>query len=270
MTALRNTRGVTIRQARQADEQRLREIAFAAKASWGYDRHRVARWADTRRPFGQATEGDETGSRAERNRLLRADGRQAHRERGTKRMGPRSPDHDYRRSEIGDAIRSPTSECTPQGDRDVFSGLAEVGMRAPEAAANRRREVVRRGGECRRDRGIVGRRDGATAASAHRRLRKWRQPGVNPGWSDRRKAKRKRLSRRTRRRCDTAGHRQAEAIACDLGATLRDKTRRKYHPERCELPANPHLCPCRVTPSLLAIQHRQQEISICRSFAEAL
>ena len=33
---------------------------FAAKASWGYDRRRVARWADTLRPFGQATAGDET------------------------------------------------------------------------------------------------------------------------------------------------------------------------------------------------------------------
>ena len=60
MTALRNTRTFTIPQARQADEQRLREIAFAAKAGWGYDRQRVARWADTLRLCDQATAAAET------------------------------------------------------------------------------------------------------------------------------------------------------------------------------------------------------------------
>jgi GNAT superfamily N-acetyltransferase len=45
---------VAIREAAPADEPRLREIALAAKAGWGYDRRRVADWAAGIRLFGAA------------------------------------------------------------------------------------------------------------------------------------------------------------------------------------------------------------------------
>ncbi len=51
---LANGYGVAIREAVREDEQRLREIASAAKASWGYDQERVGRWVDTLRLFGDA------------------------------------------------------------------------------------------------------------------------------------------------------------------------------------------------------------------------
>jgi N-acetylglutamate synthase-like GNAT family acetyltransferase len=37
---------VTVRAARDADEERLRELTFDSKAHWGYDRDVVRRWAD--------------------------------------------------------------------------------------------------------------------------------------------------------------------------------------------------------------------------------
>ena len=37
---------VTVREARAADEERLRELTFESKAHWGYDRDVVRRWAD--------------------------------------------------------------------------------------------------------------------------------------------------------------------------------------------------------------------------------
>ena len=44
----------TIRPAVREDEQRLREIAFAAKANWGYEHERVRTWVNTLRLFGNA------------------------------------------------------------------------------------------------------------------------------------------------------------------------------------------------------------------------
>jgi len=41
------------RPAVREDEQRLREIAFAAKSSWGYDHDRVRGWVDTLHLFGE-------------------------------------------------------------------------------------------------------------------------------------------------------------------------------------------------------------------------
>lgn len=38
---------VTVRAARAADEERLRELTFESKAHWGYDRDFVRRWADS-------------------------------------------------------------------------------------------------------------------------------------------------------------------------------------------------------------------------------
>jgi GNAT superfamily N-acetyltransferase len=49
-----NRDGVTIRQAASKDERRLRQIAFAAKAGWGYDQERIAEWVETLRLFGEA------------------------------------------------------------------------------------------------------------------------------------------------------------------------------------------------------------------------
>jgi GNAT superfamily N-acetyltransferase len=37
---------VTVRVARAADEERLRELTFESKAHWGYDRDLVRSWAD--------------------------------------------------------------------------------------------------------------------------------------------------------------------------------------------------------------------------------
>ena len=37
---------VTVRAARAADEERLRELTFESKAHWGYDRDFVRRWAE--------------------------------------------------------------------------------------------------------------------------------------------------------------------------------------------------------------------------------
>ena len=37
---------VTVRAARAADEEPLRELTFESKAHWGYDREFVRRWAD--------------------------------------------------------------------------------------------------------------------------------------------------------------------------------------------------------------------------------
>jgi N-acetylglutamate synthase-like GNAT family acetyltransferase len=37
---------VTVRAARDADEERLRELTFESKAHWGYDRDFVRRWAE--------------------------------------------------------------------------------------------------------------------------------------------------------------------------------------------------------------------------------
>ena len=37
---------VTVRAARAADEERLRELTFESKAHWGYDRDLVRSWAD--------------------------------------------------------------------------------------------------------------------------------------------------------------------------------------------------------------------------------
>ena len=37
---------VTVRAARAADEERLRELTFESKAHWGYDRDFVRSWAD--------------------------------------------------------------------------------------------------------------------------------------------------------------------------------------------------------------------------------
>ena len=37
---------VTVRAARAADEERLRELTFESKAYWGYDRDFVRRWAE--------------------------------------------------------------------------------------------------------------------------------------------------------------------------------------------------------------------------------
>jgi GNAT superfamily N-acetyltransferase len=47
-----NSGCITIPEAASTDERRLREIAFAAKAGWGYERDRVAEWVDTLRLFG--------------------------------------------------------------------------------------------------------------------------------------------------------------------------------------------------------------------------
>ncbi len=46
--------GVTIREAVSMDERRLRQIALAAKAGWGYDQERVAAWVETLRLFAEA------------------------------------------------------------------------------------------------------------------------------------------------------------------------------------------------------------------------
>jgi len=37
---------ITVRAARAADEERLRELTFESKAHWGYDRDLVRSWAD--------------------------------------------------------------------------------------------------------------------------------------------------------------------------------------------------------------------------------
>ncbi|HZS31681.1 MAG TPA: GNAT family N-acetyltransferase [Gaiellaceae bacterium] len=39
---------ITIRASQPADHERLREVAFASKAHWGYDRGFVRRWAEER------------------------------------------------------------------------------------------------------------------------------------------------------------------------------------------------------------------------------
>jgi hypothetical protein len=50
---LRDGGHTTIREATREDEQRLRAIAFTAKATWGYDRDRVRTWAETLQLFGE-------------------------------------------------------------------------------------------------------------------------------------------------------------------------------------------------------------------------
>lgn len=53
MSELRDGGHITIREATREDEQRLRAIAFTAKATWGYDRDRVRTWAETLQLFGK-------------------------------------------------------------------------------------------------------------------------------------------------------------------------------------------------------------------------
>lgn len=53
MSELRDGGHITIREATREDEQRLRAIAFTAKATWGYDRDRVHTWAETLQLFGE-------------------------------------------------------------------------------------------------------------------------------------------------------------------------------------------------------------------------
>lgn len=49
---------VTVRPATAADHDRLREIAVAAKASWGYEPSRVREWAETGIPSPALAAGD--------------------------------------------------------------------------------------------------------------------------------------------------------------------------------------------------------------------
>lgn len=70
---------LAVRRAIASDDRVLREIAVAAKATWGYDRRRVDRWAETLRLFDEAAPAaelyvaEENGTPVAWTRMLPAD-----------------------------------------------------------------------------------------------------------------------------------------------------------------------------------------------------